>query len=87
MCGVCYTDSSAIKNVKYYSCCYDQPYPDATFVVRLRRRPLYYVLYIVVPVATLAAATLLAFILPPDSGEKIGLGEHQWAIIDNMRCI
>ena len=61
-----------------------EPYPDATFSVRLRRRRLYHVLYFVVPVATLAAVTLLAFLLPPDSGEKIGLGKHQRAI-DNMR--
>jgi len=59
--------------VKYYPCC-KEPYPDIKFNIRLRRRALYYNLYVIVPTAAVAALTLLAFLLPPDSGEKIGLG-------------
>jgi len=64
-----------VVNVKFYPCC-AEPYPDATFGVQLRRRPLYYVLYLIMPTAAVAALTLLAFLLPPDSGEKIGLGKE-----------
>jgi len=70
-----YTDGPVRKNEVYYPCCVE-PYPDATFTVRLRRRALYYNLYLIVPTAAVAALTLLGFILPPDSGEKIGLGTH-----------
>lgn len=65
-------DAPSTLNVKYYTCCVE-PYPDITFTVRLRRRALYYNLYLIVPTAAVAALTLLAFLLPPDSGEKIGL--------------
>jgi len=61
--------------VKYYPCC-PEPYLDITFNLYLRRRALYYNLYVIVPSAAVAGLTLLAFLLPPDSGEKIGLGEH-----------
>jgi len=71
-------DAPAERNVMYYQCC-DEPYPDVRFYVRLRRRALYYNLYLIVPTAAVATLTLLAFILPPDSGEKIGLGEFATA--------
>ena len=75
-CVICvYTDTSSRVNVAYYAGLL-APYPDVEFSVQLRRRALYYVLCIVLPTITLAALTLLAFLLPPDSGEKIGLGEH-----------
>ena len=62
------------KNVKYYPCCV-APYPDLTFRLRLRRRALYYNLYLIVPTGSVAALSLLTFLLPPDSGEKVGLGK------------
>jgi len=67
-------EATAHLGVKYYQCCVE-PYPHVMFHVRLRRRSLYYNLYLIVPTAAVAALTLLAFILPPDSGEKIGLGQ------------
>ena len=69
-----HTATSAKKSVSYYAGL--APFPDVEFSVLLRRRALYYVLCIVLPTITLAALTLLAFLLPPDSGEKIGLGKH-----------
>jgi len=70
-----FTDAPAVHNVRYYPCC-KEPYPDVTFRLTLRRRPLYYNLYVIVPTGAVAALTLLAFLLPPDSGEKIGLGQQ-----------
>jgi len=70
------TEAPAHHSVQYYPCCVE-PYPDARFFVRLRRRSLYYNLYLIVPTAAVAALTLLAFLLPPDSGEKIGLGKNR----------
>ena len=71
-----YTDAPAIRTVQYYSCCME-PYPYVQFHLRLRRHGLYYNFYLIVPIAAVAGLTLLAFLLPPDSGEKIGLGRNR----------
>uniref|UniRef100_A0A4W5JPH7 Neuronal acetylcholine receptor subunit alpha-7 n=1 Tax=Hucho hucho TaxID=62062 RepID=A0A4W5JPH7_9TELE len=57
----------------YYDCC-KEPYPDVTFVVTIRRRTLYYALNLLIPCVLLSSMTLLIFLLPADSGEKISLG-------------
>ena len=60
------------RHVFYYDCCPD-PYPDVTFWVVIRRRPLYYVFNLVMPSVFLIASSVFVFILPPESGEKVGL--------------
>ncbi|XP_063041883.1 cholinergic receptor, nicotinic, alpha 11 [Engraulis encrasicolus] len=57
----------------FYDCC-KEPYPDVTFVVTIRRRTLYYALNLLIPCMLLSSMTLLTFLLPADSGEKISLG-------------
>lgn len=57
----------------FYECC-TEPYSDVTFVVTLRRRTLFYALNLLVPCVLISSLTLLLFILPAQSGEKIGLG-------------
>ncbi|XP_024122715.1 neuronal acetylcholine receptor subunit alpha-7 isoform X2 [Oryzias melastigma] len=57
----------------FYDCC-AEPYPDVTFVVTLRRRTLFYALNLLVPCVLLSSMTLLVFLLPANSGEKISLG-------------
>jgi len=44
--------------------------------VHLRRRPLYYVIYMISPTTVISFMSLLAFLLPSGSGEKIGLGQY-----------
>uniref|UniRef100_A0A8C1GBR2 Neuronal acetylcholine receptor subunit alpha-7 n=1 Tax=Cyprinus carpio TaxID=7962 RepID=A0A8C1GBR2_CYPCA len=61
------------RNELFYDCC-KEPYPDVTFVVTIRRRTLYYALNLLVPCILLSSMTLLIFLLPADSGEKISLG-------------
>lgn len=41
-------DFSARRNVEYYSCC-PEPYPDITYEIRLRRRPMFYVFNLILP--------------------------------------
>uniref|UniRef100_A0A3P8ZZY8 Neuronal acetylcholine receptor subunit alpha-7 n=1 Tax=Esox lucius TaxID=8010 RepID=A0A3P8ZZY8_ESOLU len=57
----------------FYDCC-TEPYSDVTFVVTLRRRTLFYALNLLVPCVLISSLTLLVFLLPARSGEKIGLG-------------
>ena len=61
------------RNVVYYACCIE-PFPDVTFIIRIRRRILYYLYNVIFPCIMMSVLTLLAFCLPPDSGEKITLG-------------
>lgn len=63
-----------IRNEIFYDCC-KEPYPAVTFVVTIRRRTLYYALNLLIPCVLLSSMTLLIFVLPADSGEKISLGE------------
>ncbi|GFO36502.1 neuronal acetylcholine receptor subunit alpha-2 [Plakobranchus ocellatus] len=62
-----------VRNVVRYACC-DEPFPDVTFYIKIRRRTLYYMYNVVFPCVMMSALTLLVFCLPPDSGEKIALG-------------
>uniref|UniRef100_A0A3B4F7C8 CHRNA7-FAM7A fusion protein-like n=1 Tax=Pundamilia nyererei TaxID=303518 RepID=A0A3B4F7C8_9CICH len=61
------------RNEVFYECCVE-PYPDVTFVVTLRRRTLFYALNLLIPCVLLSSMTLLVFLLPANSGEKISLG-------------
>ena len=58
----------------YYECC-PEPYVDITFKVHIRRRTLYYFFNLIVPCVLISSMALLGFTLPPDSGEKLTLGE------------
>uniref|UniRef100_A0A087XTV2 Neuronal acetylcholine receptor subunit alpha-7 n=1 Tax=Poecilia formosa TaxID=48698 RepID=A0A087XTV2_POEFO len=60
------------RNEVFYDCC-KEPYPDVTFVITIRRRTLYYALNLLIPCVLLSSMTLLIFVLPADSGEKISL--------------
>ena len=51
-----------------------EPYIEITYRVQLHRRPLYYVIYMILPTTVISCMSLLAFLLPSGSGEKIGLG-------------
>jgi nicotinic acetylcholine receptor len=62
------------RNEVYYECC-PEPYLDVTFVIKIRRRTLYYFFNLIVPCVLIASMAVLGFTLPPDSGEKLSLGE------------
>ncbi|XP_070541289.1 neuronal acetylcholine receptor subunit alpha-9-like [Ptychodera flava] len=50
------------------------PYCTVAFTMVLRRQPLYYIFNLILPCGFISVTTLLSFFLPPDSGEKVGLG-------------
>ncbi|CAF0827930.1 unnamed protein product [Adineta ricciae] len=62
----------AVREAVVYECC-PTVYPFALFTIRIRRRTLYYVVNIVVPCVLISFMTVLGFLLPPDSGEKLTL--------------
>ncbi|XP_056268101.1 neuronal acetylcholine receptor subunit alpha-7-like [Pseudoliparis swirei] len=61
------------KNNRSYECC-EEPYPDVTYTLVMRRRTLYYGLNLLIPCVLISTLALLVFLLPADSGEKISLG-------------
>ncbi|XP_041365970.1 neuronal acetylcholine receptor subunit alpha-10-like [Gigantopelta aegis] len=60
------------RHVLLYSCC-PEPYPDVTFQITLKRKPLFYMLNLLFPCILITAVAVLGFLLPPVSGEKISL--------------
>ena len=61
------------RNSIVYECC-PEPYVDITFTIKMRRRTLYYFFNLIVPCVLISSMALLGFTLPPDSGEKLTLG-------------
>nr|AWC68049.1 nicotinic acetylcholine receptor alpha 5 [Leptinotarsa decemlineata] len=64
---------SSVKNIEFYSCC-PEPYPDITYTIKLRRRPLFYVFNLILPCILINGIALLVFYVPSESGEKVTLG-------------
>ena len=56
-----------------YECCVEK-FPFVMFEIHIRRRTLYFVVNLIFPCILISFMTVLGFSLPPDSGEKIGLG-------------
>ena len=63
----------AKRNVVYYSCC-AEPYPDVTYTIQMRRKPLFYVFNMILPCMLITLVALLGFYIPSDSGEKVTMG-------------
>ena len=63
----------AKHNIVYYSCC-EEPYPDITFYIHIKRRPLFYIFNMFLPCILITLVSLLGFYIPSDSGEKVTMG-------------
>jgi len=50
-------------------------YSTATFTLRFRRDPLYYIINLIVPCGLLSFITVTTFILQPNCQHRMGLGE------------
>lgn len=61
------------RHEKENDCC-DLPVADLTVTMLLRRRTYYYVMSLILPCTLIACTIFLEFILPAESGERVGLG-------------
>lgn len=55
-----------------YNCCIEI-YQDITYYLYIRRLPLFYTIYIIIPCLLISCLTILVFYLPSDCGEKVTL--------------
>lgn len=65
-------DVPAYYNEVHYVCC-QEPYPDITFKIVIRRKMLFYLVNLILPVALMTFMTVSVFYLPSDSKEKVTL--------------
>jgi drug/metabolite transporter (DMT)-like permease len=59
----------AMRRVEYYP----EPFPSVIYTVILLRKPLYYLINLVLPSVFISFCGVLVFVLPPDSGEKVSM--------------
>jgi len=62
----------AERHVKVYPCC-PEPYPDIFFYLKIRRKPLFYIVNLIIPCVGIFYLSILVFYLPAQSGEKTAL--------------
>ena len=60
------------RNVVKYSCC-PSPYVDLTLTIKMGRQSMDYFINLILPCCLISSMIFLGFILPPESGERIGL--------------
>ncbi|XP_048749239.1 neuronal acetylcholine receptor subunit alpha-6-like [Ostrea edulis] len=65
-------ETAAHRHSVLYACCPD-PFPDITFYIHMRRKPIFYVVTIIFPCFLINMLTFTGFVLPSFSGEKISL--------------
>lgn len=57
---------------KTYNCC-QYAFSEVTYKFVLERKPLYHIVYLIVPCTVISALVLVNFVTPADSGERISL--------------
>jgi hypothetical protein len=65
-------ETAVVNHSKFYDCCPDS-YDDVTFHIHIRRKPLFYMITVVMPCVMINLLTATGFKLPTFSGEKIAL--------------
>lgn len=66
--------TSAKHQIRYYPCCVNEPYPDLTFNLTMRRRTAFYVYVLILPSVLLSSLTLVLFWIPPQRPDRTSLG-------------
>jgi len=64
----------AKRKVLFYTCCPGVPYPVIDYEIIIIRRTSFYLLNLIWPGILIAVLASITFLLPPESGERIGLG-------------
>ena len=70
-----FSDAISFRKSVKYECC-EEKYVFVIFSVHIQRRTLYFIFNLIFPCVAISLMATLGFALPPDSGEKIGLGNN-----------
>lgn len=60
------------RNQKHYKCCIHD-FVDVTITIEISRVSLDYIMKLIIPCSLISSMIFLGFVLPPESGERIGL--------------
>ena len=61
------------RKERHYDCC-NEDVEQLVYELTIRRKPLFFLLYMIFPVCAVVFLSLLGFVIPPESGERIGFG-------------
>lgn len=78
-------NTSAALHVRVYPCCGDEPYPDLTFYVSIRRKAAFHIYVLILPSVLLSFLTLVLFWIPPQRPDRTSLGRHNIRIGESFR--
>ncbi|XP_057303519.1 neuronal acetylcholine receptor subunit alpha-10-like [Hydractinia symbiolongicarpus] len=63
---------TASRNVVEYICC-PEPYIDITYTITIKRRSLFYLINLIIPLVLISALACMTFLVPFESGERVSL--------------
>ena len=64
--------ANVTKDVTYYNCC-PEPYPSLVYALAIQRKQIYYILNFIFPMGSIMITSVLIFVVPPESGEKVSM--------------
>lgn len=69
------------RNVRIYTCCGDDPYPELIYRIKIKRKTAFYIVVLILPCILLSCLTLVMFWFPPQRPDRTGLGNMLIKII------
>jgi len=86
-CAYVGTEVPVTESDMWYECC-ETPWSRVTFTLRLRRKPLYYIINLIMPCCLFSILTAITFLLQPGCSDRLGLGQcaTRYHTI-RMRCV
>ncbi|XP_065051212.1 neuronal acetylcholine receptor subunit alpha-5-like [Rhopilema esculentum] len=66
-------DANSTLSTRRYSCC-AEPFSQVEYKFTLKRRPTFFLLYLVFPCMAICSLSLVSYVIPPEAGERIGYG-------------
>ena len=79
---MCATDIPVTESLTKYQCC-KAPFSRITFALHLRRKPLYFVIHLVIPCCFFSLMAAATFILQPNCSERLGLSKNDCCTLPN----
>jgi len=65
---------AAERSVEFFACCATEPWPLVRFKLILTRKSAHYVVNVIMPTMVTSMVSMTTFMLPHETGERIGLG-------------